>query len=74
VLDPNAEGAAAEEIVPAASPMVADVGDEESVLGASGEVRRWHGRLVVLDTRAAVQLIGEDATVHEREIDVWERT
>jgi NAD(P)-dependent dehydrogenase (short-subunit alcohol dehydrogenase family) len=53
---------------------VADVSDEGSVAGAFAEVRRRHGRLDVLYTCAAVQLIGEDAPVGELQLEVWERT
>jgi NAD(P)-dependent dehydrogenase (short-subunit alcohol dehydrogenase family) len=57
-----------------AFPLVTDVTSEESVKAAFDEVRRRHGRLDVLYTCAAVQLIGEDAPVHELDIDVWQRT
>jgi NAD(P)-dependent dehydrogenase (short-subunit alcohol dehydrogenase family) len=57
-----------------AFPLVADVTDEASVAAAFDEVRRRHGRLDVLYTCAAVQLIGEDAPVHALDLDVWERT
>lgn len=57
-----------------AFPLVADVTDEASVVAAFGEVRRRHGRLDALLTYAAVQLIGEDAPVHELDLAVWERT
>ena len=55
-------------------PLVTDVTDEASIIAAFDEVRRRHGRLDVLYTCAAVQLIGEDAPVHELDIDVWQRT
>ena len=55
-------------------PLITDVTDEASVAAAFDEVRRRHGRLDVLYTCAAVQLIGEDAPVHELDIDVWQRT
>jgi NAD(P)-dependent dehydrogenase (short-subunit alcohol dehydrogenase family) len=58
----------------AAFPLICDVTDETSVATAFDEVRRRHGRLDVLYTCAAVQLIGEDAPVHEVDLDVWERT
>src|SRR5688572_1281239 len=54
--------------------LVTDVTDEASVAAAFDEVRQRHGRLDVLYTCAAVQLIGEDAPVHELDIDVWQRT
>jgi NAD(P)-dependent dehydrogenase (short-subunit alcohol dehydrogenase family) len=57
-----------------AFPLVTDVTSEESVAAAFDEVRRRHGRLDVLYTCAAVQLIGEDAPVHELSADVWDRT
>lgn len=58
----------------AAIPLPCDVSDEGSVEAAFGKVRDRHGRLDVLATYAAVQLIGEDAPVHETSLDVWERT
>lgn len=58
----------------AAFALVADVAEEASVAAAFDEVRRRHGRLDVLYTCAAVQLIGEDAPVHELEAEVWDRT
>lgn len=62
------------EIGERAFPLVTDVTDEASVSAAFDEVRQRHGRLDVLLTCAAVQLIGEDAPVHELDIDVWQRT
>ena len=76
VLDINADAvhATVAEIGESAFPLVADVTDEASVTAAFDEVRRRHGRLDVLYNCAAVQLIGEDAPVHELDIDVWQRT
>ena len=76
LLDRSAEALAetVEEIGERAFPLVADVTDEASVAAAFDDVRRRHGRLDVLYTCAAVQLIGEDAPVHELDIDVWQRT
>ena len=76
LLDRNAAAveATAAELDDGAFALVADVADEASVAGAFAEVRRRHGRLDVLFTCAAVQLIGEDAPVHELDLDVWERT
>ena len=76
LLDRNAEAveATARELGERAFPLVADVSDEASVAAAFDQIRRRHGRLDVLYTCAAVQLIGEDAPVHELDIDVWERT
>ena len=76
LLDRNAEAveATARELGERAFPLVTDVSDEGMVAAAFDEVRRRHGRLDVLYTCAAVQLIGEDAPVHELDIDVWERT
>ncbi|MCC7022396.1 MAG: SDR family oxidoreductase [Thermomicrobiales bacterium] len=76
LIDRNAEALAATagEIGDAALPLVTDVTDEASIAAAFDEVRRRHGRLDVLYTCAAVQLIGEDAPVHELDIDVWQRT
>jgi NAD(P)-dependent dehydrogenase (short-subunit alcohol dehydrogenase family) len=51
-----------------------DVTSEPSVEAAFTEVTRRHGRLDVLYTCAAVQLIGEDAPVHELDLEVWDRT
>ena len=76
LLDRNAEAveATAAELDENAFPLVADVADESSVERAFADVRRRHGRLDVLYTCAAVQLIGEDAPVHELPLEVWERT
>ena len=76
LLDRNAEAveATVSELGERAFPLVADVADEASVEAAFAEVRRRHGRLDVLYTCAAVQLIGEDAPVHDLPIEVWERT
>jgi NAD(P)-dependent dehydrogenase (short-subunit alcohol dehydrogenase family) len=63
-----------DEIGEGAFALSADVTSEASVAAAFDEVRRRHGRLDVLYTCAAVQLIGEDAPVHELDIDVWQRT
>jgi NAD(P)-dependent dehydrogenase (short-subunit alcohol dehydrogenase family) len=76
LIDRNAPAleATAREIGESAFPLVTDVRDEASVVAAFAEVRHRHGRLDVLYTCAAVQLIGEDAPVHELDIDVWQRT
>jgi NAD(P)-dependent dehydrogenase (short-subunit alcohol dehydrogenase family) len=76
LLDRNGEGVAAtaQDIGADAFPLEADVSDEASVEEAFDAVRGRHGRLDVLYNCAAVQLIGEDAPVHELETDVWERT
>jgi NAD(P)-dependent dehydrogenase (short-subunit alcohol dehydrogenase family) len=76
LLDRNAPAveATVQEIDGSAFPLVTDVTDEASIVAAFDEVRRRHGRLDVLYTCAAVQLIGEDAPVHELDIDVWQRT
>lgn len=76
LLDRNEEPlrATVAEIGGEAFPLVTDVTDEASVAAAFDDVRRRHGRLDVLYTCAAVQLIGEDAPVHELDIDVWQRT
>ena len=57
-----------------AVPLVADVSDEASVAATFDEVRRRYGRLDALFTYAAIQLIEEDAPVHELDLAVWERT
>ncbi|MCD6033236.1 MAG: family NAD(P)-dependent oxidoreductase [Thermomicrobiales bacterium] len=76
LLDRNAPAvkATVQEIGGTAFPLVTDVTDEASIVAAFDEVRHRHGRLDVLYTCAAVQLIGEDAPVHELDIDVWQRT
>jgi NAD(P)-dependent dehydrogenase (short-subunit alcohol dehydrogenase family) len=58
----------------AAFALVTDVTDEGGVERSFAEVKRRHGRLDVLYTCAAVQLIGEDAPVHELPVEVWDRT
>lgn len=76
LLDVNAAAVAevAERLGERAFPLVADQTDEASVAAAFDEVRRRYGRLDALYTCAAVQLIGEDAPIHELDLDVWERT
>lgn len=76
LLDRNAAPleATVAEIGEGAFPLVTDVTDEASVAAAFDDVRRRHGRLDILLTCAAVQLIGEDAPVHDLDIDVWQRT
>jgi NAD(P)-dependent dehydrogenase (short-subunit alcohol dehydrogenase family) len=76
LLDRNAEGLAEVEarLGEAAFALPTDVTDEASVESAFSEVERRHGRLDVLYTCAAVQLIGEDAPVHELDTEVWDRT
>ena len=76
ILDRNAAGvdATVREIGGDAFPLVTDVTDEASIVAAFAGVKRRHGRLDVLYTCAAVQLIGEDAPVHELDIEVWQRT
>jgi NAD(P)-dependent dehydrogenase (short-subunit alcohol dehydrogenase family) len=76
LLDVNEAAVAtmAAELGEAAYPLPCNVADEASVEAAFAEVKRRHGRLDVLATYAAVQLIGEDAPVHELPLAVWERT
>jgi NAD(P)-dependent dehydrogenase (short-subunit alcohol dehydrogenase family) len=62
------------ELGDAAFALPCDVTDEDSVAVAFSEVERRHGRLDVLYTCAAVQLIGEDGPVHELDTSVWDRT
>jgi NAD(P)-dependent dehydrogenase (short-subunit alcohol dehydrogenase family) len=76
LIDRNESGLrdAAAEMGDSAFPLVTDVTDEASVERAFVEVRRGQGRLDVLYTCAAVQLIGEDAPIHELPAEVWDRT
>jgi len=76
LLDRNAPAVAAlaAEIGPSAYPLACDASDEPSVIAAFDEVRRRHGRLDVLYTCAAVQLIGQDAPIWDLDLEVWERT
>jgi len=76
LLDRNAAavGALAQELGETAYPLATDVTAEASVAAAFAEVRRRHGRLDVLATYAAVQLIGEDGPAHDLALDVWQRT
>jgi NAD(P)-dependent dehydrogenase (short-subunit alcohol dehydrogenase family) len=64
----------AAELGDAAYPLPCSVADEGGVAAAFAEVKRRYGRLDVLATYAAVQLIGEDAPVHELPLEVWQRT
>ncbi len=76
LLDRNADGLAEveRELGPTSFALPCDVTDEASVEAAFAEVKRRHGRLDVLYTCAAVQLIGEDGPIHELPVDVWDRT
>jgi NAD(P)-dependent dehydrogenase (short-subunit alcohol dehydrogenase family) len=76
LIDRNADGLTEveQELGGQAFALPCDVTDEASVQGAFAEVERRHGRLDVLYTCAAVQLIGEDAPVHELATEVWDRT
>ena len=76
VLDRNEENVrrVRDGIGDAAFPLPCDVADEASVAAAFDEVRRRHGRLDVLATYAAIQLIGEDVRAHELPLGVWQRT
>ncbi len=76
LLDRNAAlaGEVAAELGEQAFPLVADQTNEASVAAVFDEVRQRFGRLDALVTYAAVQLVGEDAPVHELDLDVWERT
>jgi NAD(P)-dependent dehydrogenase (short-subunit alcohol dehydrogenase family) len=67
-------GDLADELGEGAYALPCDVSDEASVEAAFAEVRQRHGRLDVLATYAAVQLIGQDAPIHELPLEVWERT
>jgi NAD(P)-dependent dehydrogenase (short-subunit alcohol dehydrogenase family) len=72
--NPSAVEETAQELGHQSVPLVADVSDESSVSAAFDEVRRRYGRLDALLTYAAIQLIEEDAPVHELDLAVWERT
>lgn len=76
LIDRNEIGlsAVAAELGGAAIALPTDVTDEASVEATFAEVNRRFGRLDVLYTCAAVQLIGEDAAVHELSTEVWDRT
>jgi NAD(P)-dependent dehydrogenase (short-subunit alcohol dehydrogenase family) len=76
LIDRNEAGleAAVAELGKAAFALPTDVTKEASVEAAFAEMKRRHNRLDVLYTCAAVQLIGEDAPVHELDADVWDRT
>jgi NAD(P)-dependent dehydrogenase (short-subunit alcohol dehydrogenase family) len=76
VLDRNAAGVEAivGELGQRAFPLITDVTDETSVAAAFDEVRRRFGRLDVLYTCAAIQLLEEDGPVHELPVEVWDRT
>lgn len=76
MIDRNEAGlaAASAEIGEGAFPLLTDVAEEGSVERAFAQVKARYGRLDVLYTCAAVQLIGEDAPVHELPLEIWERT
>lgn len=76
VLDRNGENVrrVVDEIGGDAFALPCDVVDEASVAGAFDAVRRSHGRLDVLATYAAIQLIGKDVHAHELPLDIWQQT
>lgn len=76
LIDRNADGLAevVAQLGDAAIALPADVTSEESVAAAFNEMQQRFGRLDVLYTCAAVQLIGEDGPVHELPVEVWDRT
>jgi len=76
LIDRNEAGlrAIAEELGNATVALPTDVTNEGSVEAAFAEMKRRYDRFDVLYTCAAVQLIGEDAPVHELDVDVWDRT
>lgn len=57
-----------------AFPLYCDVTDEAQVAAAFDEVRQRFGRLDILYTNAAVQLIGEDGPIDEVPSEVFRRT
>ncbi len=76
LLDRNAAGLeeVAAELGVCAFPLVADVTDEASVAAAFDQVRQRYDRFDCLYTCAAVQLIGQDAPVHELDTAIWDQT
>ena len=76
LLDRNADGLTTVQHELGAQSFVlpCDVTDETSVEAAFAEVELRHGRLDVLYTCAAIQLIGQDAPVHELSTEIWDRT
>ena len=76
LLDRNADGLAEveAELGPQSFALPCDVTNEASVESAFAEVEHRYGRLDVLYTCAAVQLIGEDGPVHDLSTEVWDRT
>ena len=76
LIDKNGEGlrAVAAELGESAVVLPTDVTDEASVESTFTELKRRFDRFDVLYTCAAVQLIGEDAPVHELPVEVWDRT
>src|SRR4051812_24912991 len=75
ILDRNADGvhAVVAELGEQAFPLVTDVTDEASVEAAFADVRGRFGRLDVLYTCAAIQLLAEDGPIHELPVEVWDR-
>lgn len=76
LLDRNADGLAEveAELGEQTFALPCDVTDEASVAAAFDQVRQKFDRFDCLYTCAAVQLIGEDAPVHELDTAVWDRT
>ncbi len=76
LLDRNAGGleAVAAELGENAVPLLADVTDEASVAAAFDQMRQRYDRFDCLYTCAAVQMIGQDAPVHELDTAIWDQT
>jgi 3-oxoacyl-[acyl-carrier protein] reductase len=66
--------AAAASLGEAALPLPADVADEEAVAGAFDEAVAWAGGLDGAVLGAGVQLHGEDASIDQLDLAVWDRT
>jgi len=58
----------------AATPVVADITDEDSVSSAYATVLSAAGRLDVVVANAGVQLFGQDAPIADLDLAVWQRT
>lgn len=76
LLDRNAAGLeeVTAELGDKAFPLVADVTDEASVVAVFDQVRQRYDRFDCLYTCAAVQMIGQDAPVHELDTEIWDKT
>ena len=57
-----------------ASAQVADVSNEAAIRAAMKRCEDWSGGIDTVVANAGIELAGQDAAVHELDIDIWQRT